>query len=183
LTHLTHVLQGDWDIRFTQVEAIALMELCRYRKNLELPDIVMNDKLWTMLLNYDLPLDIPMDSDIRIVLTWDADIIDLELHVFEPYGQHCHSFHNHTTNGGMLSKDMGGGLGPECYLIRNAPKGDYIVKVKLFASTGRTVLHGVTAMIRIYTDYGRPDYELEYMHTIRLNEDKETVHVATINVT
>jgi len=99
LTHLTHVLQGDWDIRFTQVEAIALLELCRYRKNLHLPDIVMNDKLWSMLQNYDLPLEIPMDCDIRIVLTWDADMIDMELHVFEPDGQHCHSFHNHTKNG------------------------------------------------------------------------------------
>jgi len=181
LTYLTDVVQGDWDIRFTQVEAIALMELCRYHKDLHLPDIVANDKLWNMLQNFDIPLNIPMHSDLRVVLSWDTDMVDLELHVVEPDGQHCHSFHNHTTNGGLLSKDMGGGLGPESYLIRNAPPGSYKITVKLFASKGRTVLHGVTAMVRIFTNYGRPELEKEFLTLARLKDDKEVVHVATVH--
>jgi len=178
LTHLSHVVQGDWDIRFTQVEAIAMMELCRFEKDLQLHQIVANDKLWDMIKNYDLPLSIPMSCDIRIILTWDADMIDMELHVFEPNSQHCHSFHNHTSNGGMLSKDMTGGLGPESYIIKTAVQGEYKIKVRLFASKGRTVFHGATAMVRIFTNYGK-EGEREYLHLVRLSQDKETADVAT----
>jgi len=182
LTHLTHVVQGDWDIRFTQVEAIAMMELCRFEKDLQVSQIVQNDKLWDMLQNYDVPLSIPMFCDIRITLSWDADMIDMELHVIEPDGQHCHSFHNHTLNGGIMSKDMTGGLGPESYLIKNAIPGEYKVSVRLFATKGRTVFHGATAMVRIYTNYGKNE-EKEYLHLARLSEDKEVADIATIFVT
>lgn len=181
LTHLTHVVQGDWDIRFTQVESVALMELCRIEKDLQLQQIVANDKLWDMIKNYDVPLSIPMACDIRIVLTWDADMIDMELHVFEPNSQHCYSFRNHTLNGGMMSKDMTGGLGPETYLLKSAVPGEYQVKIKLFASKGRTIFHGVTAMIRLFTNYGK-EGEREYLHVVRLSQDKEIANVATIYI-
>jgi hypothetical protein len=52
-----------------------------------------------MLRSYDIPLNISLELDIRIILTWDTDMIDMELHVVEPDGQKCHSFNNHTTNG------------------------------------------------------------------------------------
>ena len=44
-------------------------------------------------------MESPIDMDIRIVLTWDTDMTDLELQVTEPSGEKCYSFHNHTKNG------------------------------------------------------------------------------------
>jgi len=142
-------------------------------------DIVKNDKLWPMVQNYDIPLNKPYHMDLRIVLTWDMDMTDLELRVVEPTGEICHSFYNQTNSGGMLTKDMCGGYGPEVYQIRNAPKGTYRVQVKLFASKGRLTTYGVTAMVRLYTKYGTAE-ECEYLHMLRLREDKETVDVAQI---
>jgi len=43
--------------------------------------------------------------------------------------------------------------------------------------------HGVTAMVRIFINYGRPDKEKEYLHLVRLKEDKQIVDVATITQT
>lgn len=59
----------------------------------------MNERLYNVLSHYDIPLRIALGVDLRVVLTWDLDMTDLELHVTEPNGERCHSFHNHTTNG------------------------------------------------------------------------------------
>jgi len=81
----------------------------------------------------------------------------------------------------MLSKDMTGGLGPESYLLKTAVPGEYKIKVKLFASKGLTVFHGVTAMIRLFTNFGK-EGEREYLHLVRLSQDKEMADIATIYV-
>lgn len=62
-------------------------------------EVTVNEKLYNLLSHYDIPLRIALGVDLRVVLTWDLDMTDLELHVTEPNGERCHSFHNHTTNG------------------------------------------------------------------------------------
>eukprot|EP01126_Amoeba_proteus_P001804 TRINITY_DN10551_c0_g1_i2.p1 TRINITY_DN10551_c0_g1~~TRINITY_DN10551_c0_g1_i2.p1 ORF type:complete len:195 (+),score=44.42 TRINITY_DN10551_c0_g1_i2:108-692(+) len=180
LSLLVKVIQGEWDIRFTQLEVIGLSDLHGMCTGLEwYRDVVVNTDVYKMLMHYDLPINIILGLDLRIVLTWDMDMTDLELHVTEPNGEHCHSFYNHTINGGMLTKDMGCGLGPEVYLIRKAIPGDYRVEVKLFSSRGKTVLRPVTAMVRIYINYGKKNTE-EYLTLNFLKEEKQVVHVATV---
>ena len=44
-----------------------------------------------------------LDMDLRIVLTWDADLTDVDLHVFEPTGEHAFYGHNLTAMGGLVS--------------------------------------------------------------------------------
>jgi hypothetical protein len=91
----------------------------------------------------------------------------------------------------MLTKDMGRGLGPEEYLIRRAPPGEFKIQVKLFNSLGRTVTcvpvgpilqpfrRPVTAMVKIYTNYST-HYVKEYSAMVYLQADKEIVHVASV---
>jgi len=177
---LTKIIKEDWDIRFTQVEVIALMELSRIYKDLDISAIVQCDELYSILQQYPIRLDVPLQLDLRIVMCWDTDIVDIELHVVEPNGEECYSFHNHTTSGGMMSKDMSGGLGPEEYTLRYAPEGLYKLYVKLFSKKGRNVGFGVTVQVRIYTKYGTPDIEKEYLHFVRLQDEKESIHVANI---
>lgn len=52
-----------------------------------------------MVTMYDIPLNIALEVDICVLLTWDTDMTDIELHVEEPDGQKCYSFCNHTKNG------------------------------------------------------------------------------------
>ena len=81
-----------------------------------------------------------MEVDIRVVITWDQDNVDVELHCEEPTGERCNAFHNRTRIGGLLSKDFTGGYGPEEYLIRNAFNGTYLIYAKL--STSNVVAMG-----------------------------------------
>lgn len=59
----------------------------------------------------------PFDVDIRVVMCWDADGIDCELHCIEPNGDRCFALVNQSRSGGHLSRDFTGGLGPEEYLV------------------------------------------------------------------
>jgi uncharacterized protein YfaP (DUF2135 family) len=80
-------------------------------------ELSQNDKLTSLTRDYGLSMHTPMQVDLRIILNWNIDMTDLELHVYEPGDEHCHSFHNHTRNGGLLSSDMVRGYGPEEYLV------------------------------------------------------------------
>jgi len=181
LTLLALVVKIDWDVRFTQIEVIALMELTRIYKDIDISAIAQNDELYSILQQYPICIDIPLVLDIRIILTWDKDIVDIELHVVEPSGETCNSFHNCTSNGGMLSKDMTGGLGPEEYLLRNAEAGEYKIYAKLFTKKGRRVGSGVTVQARIYTYYGNREQEQEYITFARLKEEKEKIYLGSIH--
>jgi Ca-activated chloride channel family protein len=71
--------------------------------------------------------------------------LDISLRITEPSGEICHSFHNHTRSGGILSRDFTSGYGPVVhstsfqfimkeYQVKVAPKGRYGVDVVLFGS-------------------------------------------------
>ena len=39
-------------------------------------------------------------------MSWDADLTDVDLHVFEPTGEHAYYGHNRTSVGGLVSLDF-----------------------------------------------------------------------------
>jgi uncharacterized protein YfaP (DUF2135 family) len=41
-----------------------------------------------------------LQMDLRVMLFWDADNVDVDLHVIEPTGEDCSVFHNSTKVGG-----------------------------------------------------------------------------------
>src|SRR6185369_8409041 len=51
------------------------------------------------------------DADIMIVITWNTDNTDVDLHVREPNNQECYYQHTSTTNGGFLTNDATQGFG------------------------------------------------------------------------
>ena len=61
-----------------------------------------------------------LDVDVRIILTWDADLTDIDLHVVEPSGETAFYGHNRTVIGGLVSRDFTQGYGPEEYAVRRA---------------------------------------------------------------
>ena len=90
---LAEVVMGDWD-RFFEIEVIALMELNRtYRlakENLgHAPAFPLDQRLLKLL-----------DTDLRIVLTWDADLTDMDIWVIEPSGEKAYYGNRLTTIGG-----------------------------------------------------------------------------------
>ena len=167
---LARVVMDEWE-RFAEIELIALVEL--------------NDILPRARATGDIrvPVDArlveQLDMDVRIVMSWDADMTDMDLHVIEPSGEEAYYGHNRTRIGGRVSRDFTQGYGPEEYSIRRAMKGNYTIRTKFFGSSAAEMQGAVTLTVDVYTNYGRPNQSHEAV-TIRLAESKDTFTVAEI---
>lgn len=92
---------------------------------------------------------------LRVVLSWDSDGTDFDLHVVSPDGQHVFYGNRTVANGGALDVDVTTGYGPEIYAMPSPLKGVYHVYVNYYGSgpEGRDVS---TAQIAIVTQEGTP---------------------------
>lgn len=167
---LAQVVMGHWD-RFAEIELIALMEFNRIlpkAKAVGLEKAPLDERLVKLL-----------DCDLRIVMTWDADSTDMDLHIFEPSAEHVYYSHRRSVIGGNMSRDFTRGYGPEEYCLRKAMRGMYTIKTKYFGSAAAKLLGAVTLQLDIFTNYGRPNEERKSI-TLRLAEKKETFTVGQI---
>jgi uncharacterized protein YfaP (DUF2135 family) len=71
---------------------------------------------------------------LRIVLSWDTDGTDIDLHVVSPDGQHVFYGARNAANGGSLDVDVTTGYGPEIYANPSPPAGTYHVFVNYFGA-------------------------------------------------
>lgn len=72
--------------------------------------------------------------DIRIILSWDTDDTDLDLHVVTPDGGHCSYIERALPNGGSLDMDVTTGFGPEIFTMATPLPGTYGVYVNYYGS-------------------------------------------------
>lgn len=121
----------------------------------------------------------PLQADLRIMIAWDADNTDIDLHVVEPGGEEAFYGHNRTERGGLVSHDITDGYGPEEYLISKAPAGDYGIFCNYFASHQQTVLGPATVTATIFTNWGRADEKRQTL-AIRLDTPKDKVPLGTV---
>lgn len=173
---LYDVVLGAWDGRFPEVETITLEELNRVlavaeRSNLVLPERERVDSRLVKLL----------DLDLRVVLTWDTDLTDMDLWVIEPTGERGFYGNALTGIGGRLSRDFTGGFGPEEYLIHRAVPGSYQIKANFFGSRSQSLLGATTLQATVFTNFGRADERREAI-TLRLTDARETVDVGSVRV-
>ncbi|MCK5688677.1 DUF2135 domain-containing protein, partial [Myxococcota bacterium] len=167
---LAHVVMKRWD-RFNEIELIALMEL----NNI----IPRAKKAGITHFPIDKRLIALLDVDIRISLSWDADLTDIDMWVIEPSGEKAYYGHRNTRIGGLVSRDFTQGYGPEEYLIHRAMKGTYKVQTNYFGSGAQTLTGAVTLQLELFTNYGRPNEQRQAI-TLRLSENKETITVGEL---
>mgnify|MGYP002630837695 CR=1 FL=1 len=167
---LARVVMDEWE-RFAEIELLALVELNNFLPRAQ--------ALGAVRIPVDSRLIKALDMDIRIVMSWDADLTDMDLHVIEPSGEEAYYSHNRTSIGGRVSRDFTQGYGPEEYSIRAAMHGTYTVRTKFFGSSAAELQGAVTLYLDLYTDYGRPTEQRQSV-TIRLAENKETFTVGEI---
>lgn len=120
-----------------------------------------------------------LDVDLRVVLTWDGDSTDIDLHVTEPGGETVRYNHSRSAAGGRISRDFTDGYGPEEYLIRHAPAGVFTVAAHYYGTNQQKLAAPVTLQVDLYTDYGRAT-ERRRSITLRLSETDETVTVGDV---
>jgi len=114
--------------------------------------------------------DLPMD--LRIVLSWDADETDIDIHVLEPNGEEAFYQNRRTKEGGFVGEDVTTGYGPEEYLRKDADKGIYKVLSNYFASHQQALTGAATVTATVYTNWARRS-ERRQVLTLRLDKPKD----------
>ncbi len=120
-----------------------------------------------------------LDTDLRIVLMWDADDTDIDLHVLEPSGEEIFYQHQRSQTGGLLSFDVTTGYGPEEFMHKCAPKGTYKIMTNYFASHQQKLTGPVTVTVTVFTNWAR-DNETSQILSLRLERAKDKVSVGKI---
>jgi Ca-activated chloride channel family protein len=172
LALLAELVKRRWD-RFDGIEIISLYEFNRLATlgaKLKLAPLPLDDRFVKST-----PLDI------RIAMSWDADLTDMDLHVVEPSGEEAYYSNNLTQLGGRVSRDFTQGYGPETYSLRRAMKGTYRIRTKFFSSAAVRLAGAVTLQVDVWTNWSRPGEKRQSM-TLRLTESKEEFLVGEIKL-
>ena len=114
----------------------------------------------------------------KIVLMWDTDGTDVDLHVIEPTGEECYYGNNSTKIGGSLDVDVTQGYGPEVYTLAAPTKGTYEIKVKYYSDNGYPQTK-VTVFVVTYE--GTPDEKIRKFETM-LTKTGATVKVDVVSL-
>jgi Ca-activated chloride channel family protein len=173
---LFQVVMQDWD-RFPEIEVIALMELNRlFVVSQKMPEHFQVDLNRPAL---DSRLEKLLDVDVRISLSWDADLTDIDLWVTEPTGEKAFYSNPRTAIGGLVSRDFTQGYGPEEYVLKKAVSGEYLIQANYYGSSTQTLTGPATVKAVVHTNWGRPNEERQEI-TLRLDAVKSAVTVANI---
>lgn len=89
---------------------------------------------------------------LRIVLSWDTDNTDLDLHLVTPDGEHAWYRNRQLANGGALDLDVTTGYGPEIFSSPTPVAGEYLVYVNYYGGRGDDML--TTAQFTIVAEEG-----------------------------
>ena len=116
-----------------------------------------------------------------VAIAWNTDRTDIDLHVREPSGEECYYSHNRTKSGGVLTKDVTTGFGPEMYINKNAPRGRYNVAVNYFSSDRNKLGLKTKILVRTIKNWGTPE-QLDTVKTMTLSRQKEKQAVAKIKI-
>lgn len=121
------------------------------------------------------------EADLVVIITWNTDASDVDLHVIEPSGEECFYAHPTTLSGGRLTRDVTTGYGPEMFVLGEAPRGTYRIRAKYFAAddnraSARTKVHAT-----ILRDVGRPG-ETREEKVITLKTGQQVHAIAELDV-
>ncbi|KOR30111.1 hypothetical protein TI03_00320 [Achromatium sp. WMS1] len=165
---LLKVIMGDWQ-RFAEIELIALEELNAIMALNQLPPPKDLDP--RLIKN--------LDVDVRIVMVWDADNTDVDLHVVEPTGEEAYYSHNRTSMGGLVSRDFTRGYGPEEYMVRRAQSGTFHIFAHYYGSNQQTVIGPTTITATVFTNFGRSTQKRQIL-TLRLDKVKSRADIGFV---
>lgn len=123
--------------------------------------------------------DLPVK--LRIVMSWDVDQTDIDIHVLEPNGEEAYYGHRRTSEGGFVSEDVTTGYGPEEYLKKDLERGVYKICSNYFASHQTSLTGAATITVCVYTDWGTKDEKFQLI-TFRLDKPKKKLLIGEVKL-
>jgi uncharacterized protein YfaP (DUF2135 family) len=122
--------------------------------------------------------DVP-PTDVLVMLSWDTNETDLDLHVTDPAGEECYYGHRHTAAGGALEVDDTDGFGPEIFAQVRATPGTYRVGVAYYAAAEEPT--PTTAIVQVFVRQGT-SAERRYRYQAVLNREGDEVELGAFQV-
>jgi uncharacterized protein YfaP (DUF2135 family) len=98
-------------------------------------------------------------SRLSILMSWDSDSTDLDLHVISPDGEHTYYGQKSAKNGGSLDVDVTTGYGPEIYSSPAPLSGRYLVYANYYGSGNDSDITVVN--ITVITNQNSADEKVE----------------------
>ena len=169
---LYSVVEKSFARNFPGIEVIALTEMNRIIS-------VAATKIDTKHIDSRLLGNMPLD--LRVILVWDSDATDIDLHVTDPNGEEAYYQHQLTYQGGRMSPDNTAGYGPEEFSLKNAKPGKYSVYVDFYGHTQQAVSESTTIQLDFFTKYGTVEQAKQSV-TMRLKDRKDNIFVGEIEV-
>ncbi len=153
------LIENDADRRFEGVEQIAFVEatqlLSNHKKKIKTTKKVK-----------------PLPVDLRVVLDWNHDNVDIDLWVEDPTGEICKYNHSRTKIGGKMSDDMTEGFGPEEFMLKKAIKGTYKVYANYYGTSSQKISGPTTIKATLFKNYGSSN-QTKKVKVVRLNDSKK----------
>jgi hypothetical protein len=172
LAYYELALAGKWDQRFGEFRKIVGLDYLRFLRQVEgtkrisSPEYVASRRR-TLTSEYDYA-----GVDLLVMITWNTDNSDVDLHVIEPTGEECYYRNRETKIGGRLTTDVTQGFGPEMYTLTKARAGTYKIRVKYFASVRNRAGARTKVYATVYRNWGTKQ-ELRTSEVVTLAEGKE----------
>lgn len=88
-----------------------------------------------------------------MVINWNKNETDIDLWVTDPRGEKCFYSNPTTVAGGRISNDFTTGFGPEQFMLKKAPSGEYKIEVNYYGDQQLSITGPTTVMAEIYTRY------------------------------
>ena len=174
---LYEVVTGQWDGRFADIDLISLAELNSVVAKAAREARPVDTSAIEPRLLKNLPLDV------RVILAWDADATDVDLHVIDPNGEEVYYGHNLSYQGGTISHDATGGYGPEEFSLKNAKPGKYRVEANFFGHRQQVLTSSTGIMLWLSSGFGSATQQ-DRRTTLRLkSRGGERVVVGEFEVT
>jgi uncharacterized protein YfaP (DUF2135 family) len=117
---------------------------------------------------------------LRVVLSWDSNSTDIDLHVITPKSEHCAYFNRTIPSGGALDVDVTTGYGPEIFSHPTPPHGTYLIFLNYYGGgwgdekPEKTI---TVSTLTIVTEEGTPDERMQTI-TVPMRRPGELVEAA-----
>jgi len=165
-----NLLEKDEEERFYGIEHIAFTELTRlvskYENELKLSD--EQKKQFTK-----------MPLDVRVVIDWNHNDTDIDLWVIDPNGEKAYYSNSKTKIGGRMSEDLMEGYGPESFMLKNAVKGNYKIKVDYYSDNVQKISGPTVLKVTLFANYAQPDEQKETI-IVRLDKEEDEIDVGNL---
>ena len=165
LDNLYYILTHTWS-RFPYIKSVVINE---FNAILALNQNINKNK-------FDPRLIYLMPVDLRIVMNWSSDNSDIDLHVTDQYDEIVNYRYLQSSTGGMVSKDVTNGYGPEQFMIKAAHNGVYQIEVHYYGNTQQKLIAPVTVRVKIFSNYSSNNQKQEDI-VLRLDQNKRVANI------